>query len=146
MDKCKKVVKERRASPRIPASKVIPRGKLKFSSGQEVELVDINVDNGLRIKSKIMLKPGSSVRLRLDVPGGSYNLGGSIRRCRICGINQEEVQYEAAVILDEIVPLHLNTEWQNGDRKPLYAWLSFDASSTQAYQQSCISSGDETIQ
>ncbi len=123
------ITKERRASPRIPASKVIPRGTLRISSGQEVELIDINVDDGLRIRSKVMLKPGASVRLRLDVPGASYNLGGSIRRCRIYCIRQEEVLYEAGVILDEIVPLQLNAELQKADRKPLYAWLSMETSS-----------------
>ena len=120
------IIKERRSSPRIPASKVVPRGILRFPAGQEVELVDINVDDGLRIRSKLMLKPGSNVRLRLDVPGASYNLGGAVRRCRICSIGQEQIQYEAAVILDEILPLKLNAEIQKTPRKPLYAWLSLE--------------------
>jgi hypothetical protein len=78
--KMKPIARERRASPRIPASKVIPRGTLRFPAGQEVQLIDINVDDGLRIRSKILLKPGSAIRLRLDVPGASYNLAGSVRR------------------------------------------------------------------
>lgn len=123
------IAKERRSSPRIPADKVIPDGILSLPAGQEVELIDINVDDGLRIKSKVMLKPGSAIRLRLDVPGASYNLAGSIRRCMISGITQEEVQYEAAVILDEILPLQLNAELHKVPRKPLYAWLSMEQSS-----------------
>jgi hypothetical protein len=123
------IKKERRASPRIPASKVIPHGMLRFPAGQEVELIDINVDDGLRIRSKIMLKPGSAIRLRLDVPGASYSLGGSVQRCRIFNIRQEEIQYEAAVILDEIFPLQLNAELHKIPRRPLYAWLSMEKSS-----------------
>jgi hypothetical protein len=121
-------VKERRSSPRIPASKVIPGGALRFPAGQEVELVDINVDDGLRIRSKIMLKPGSTIRLRLDMPGASYNLGGSVRRCRIFSLGQEEIRYEAAIVLDEIFPLLLNAELYKVPRRPLYAWLSMEKS------------------
>jgi hypothetical protein len=120
------IFKKCRASVRIPASKVLQRWTLKFPAGQEVELVDLNVDDGIRIKSKIMLKPGSNVRLMLDTQGASYNLVGSIRRCRIIGIKQEEIEYEAAVILDEIIPLHLNSELHDIPRKPLYAWLSME--------------------
>lgn len=127
--KMRPIARERRASPRIPASKVIPRGTLRFPAGQEVELIDINVDDGLRIRSKIMLKPGSPIRLRLDVPGASYNLGGSVRRCRIFSIQQEEIQYEAAVILDEIFPLQLNAELRKIPKRALYAWLSMEKSS-----------------
>jgi len=121
-------VKERRASIRIPASKVIQHWTLRASTGQEVELVDINVDDGIQIKGRIMLKPGSRVRLMLDTPEASYDLGGSVRRCRVFSIKEEEIQYEAAVILDEILPLHLNAVLHKVPRKPLYAWLSIGKS------------------
>jgi hypothetical protein len=121
------IVKERRASIRIPASKVIRHRTLRASMGQEVELVDINVDDGIRIKGRIMLKPGARVRLMLDTPEASYDLGGSVRRCRIVSI-KEEIQYEAAVILDEILPLHLNAVLHKVPRKPLFAWLSIGKS------------------
>jgi len=120
--------KERRASIRIPASKVIQHWTLRASTGQEVELVDINVDDGIQIKGRIMLKPGSRVRLMLDTPEASYDLGGSVRRCRVVSIKEEEIQYEAAVILDEILPLHLNAVLHKVPRKPLYAWLSLGKS------------------
>jgi hypothetical protein len=93
-----------------------------------VELVDMNVDDGIRIKGKIMLKPGARVRLMLDTPETSYDLGGSVRRCRIVSIKEEEIQYEAAVILDEVLPLHLNAVLHRIPRRPLYAWLSMGKS------------------
>jgi len=120
--------KQRRASIRIPASKVIRLWTLRASTGQEVELVDINVDDGIRIKGKIRLKPGARVRLMLDTPEASYDLGGSVRRCRIVSIKEEEIQYEAAVILDEVIPLHLNAVLHKIPRRPLYAWLSMGKS------------------
>jgi hypothetical protein len=122
------IVKERRASIRIPASKVIRYWTLRTSTGQEVELVDINVDDGIRIKGRIMLKPGARLRLMLDTPEASYDLGGSVRRCRIVSIKEEEILYEAAVILDEILPLHLNAVLHKVPRKPLFAWLSIGKS------------------
>jgi hypothetical protein len=122
------IAKQRRASIRIPASKVIRHWTLRASTGQEVELVDINVDDGIRIKNRIMLKPGSRVRLMLDTPEASYDLGGSVRRCRIVSIKEEDIQYEAAVILDEILPLHLSAVLHKIPRRPLYAWLSMGES------------------
>jgi len=122
------IVKQRRASIRIPTSKVIRHWTLRASTGQEVELVDMNVDDGIRIKGKIMLKPGARVRLMLDTPETSYDLGGSVRRCRIVSIKEEEIQYEAAVILDEVLPLHLNAVLHRIPRRPLYAWLSMGKS------------------
>ena len=124
----KPIVKERRASIRIPASKVIRHWTLRASTGQEVELVDMNVDDGIQIKGRIMLKPGARVRIMLDTPEASYDLGGSIRRCRVVSIKEEEIQYEAAVILDEIIPLHLSAVLNMVPRKPLYAWLSIGKS------------------
>ncbi len=99
--------KERRASPRVPASQVIPHSKARLATGQEVELVNFNLNGAILIRSGIMLNPGAYVHMRLEIPGSSMNFGGRIRRCRISSIKQAKIQYEAAIILDENLPLPL---------------------------------------
>lgn len=104
------VDRERRASPRIPAEQAIPDAVMRLAAGQEVELININLDGGLLIKSDTMLKPGSYVRLRLDIAGESTTVGGCVRRCRIATIKNSKIYYEAAIILNEKFPLPLNTD------------------------------------
>ena len=100
-------VKERRASPRVPVKEVIPQGTARLATGQEVEMVNINLNGALLIRSMVALTPGSYVNMRLEVPGSLTNLCGRIRRCRITHIKQTKIQYEAAIILDENLPLPL---------------------------------------
>ncbi len=92
--------KERRASRRVPASEAIPHGSTRLASGQEVKLVNIGFNGTILVNSKKMLLPGSTVRLRLIMPGASMNLDGRIRRCRVTCLKQQKIQYEAAIILD----------------------------------------------
>jgi hypothetical protein len=99
--------RERRASPRVPAKEVIPQGTARLATGQEVELVNINLNGALLIRSIVALTPGSIVQMKLDLPGSSTYFGGRIRRCRITNIKQTRIQYEAAVIPDDNLPLPL---------------------------------------
>jgi hypothetical protein len=92
--------KERRASPRIAASEVIPHAVTRLASGQEVELVNISLNGAILINSRIMLAPGSSVRLKMKIPGSSMKLEGRIQRCKVIGLKEAKIQYEAAIILD----------------------------------------------
>jgi len=91
---------------------VIPHGTVKLATGLEVELVNINVDGGILIRSEVLIKPGSYVRLKLDVPGASANLGGYVRRCKIASIKHAKIHYEAAILLDEKFPFPLGAKLQ----------------------------------
>jgi hypothetical protein len=99
--------KDRRSSPRVPASEVIPHGTARLATGQEVELVNFNLNGAILLRSAIALTPGSYVQMRVDIPGSSINFAGRIHRCRIISINKVKIQYEAAIILNERLPLPL---------------------------------------
>jgi hypothetical protein len=116
--------KERRSAPRIPASKVVPHGSMRLAAGQEVELININVKGGILIRCETMLKPGSYVWLRLDIPGASATLGGYVRRCKIANIKDSKIQYEAGVLLDKPFPLPISAELQKLSLEPLHASLT----------------------
>jgi hypothetical protein len=105
MPKCKRINnKERRTAPRVSASKVIPDGTTELITGQEVELVNISLSGAILIYSKVMLLPGSPVRLKLKIPGHSMNIGGRIQRCRVVALKNAKIQYEAAIILNKAFP------------------------------------------
>jgi hypothetical protein len=109
--------KERRASPRFIASEVIPPAITKLATGQEVELVNINLSGSILISSGIMLAPGACVHLRMAIPGASMSLKGRVQRCRVIGLKQEKIQYEAAIIFDEGFPLPLAAKLELSDAK-----------------------------
>ena len=96
--------KERRASRRIPASKVIPHGIARLNTGHEVGLVNIGLNGTILVNTKIMMPPGSCVRLRLKISKALINLDGRIQRSRVVGLKQAKILYEAAVILDGGLP------------------------------------------
>jgi hypothetical protein len=96
--------KERRTSPRFLASEVIPRAITRLATGQEVELVNISLNGAILITCGIMMGPGSCVRLRVTMPGASMTMDGHVERCRIVGLKQAKVQYEAVIVLDEEFP------------------------------------------
>jgi hypothetical protein len=105
MSKFKRIVStDRRTAPRIPASKVIPHGATRLASGQEVDLINISLNRSMLIGCETMLAPGSTVRLKLDIPGHSLNLEGHVLRSRVTGLKMAKIQYEAAIILDEEFP------------------------------------------
>jgi hypothetical protein len=110
-------VKERRAAPRFLASEVIPRAVTRLATGQEVELVNISLNGGILITCGIMMGPGSSVRLRVTMPGASMTMDGHVERCRIVGIKQAKIQYEAVIILDEEFPQPLAAKLGLSDAK-----------------------------
>jgi hypothetical protein len=99
--------KERRTAPRFTASEVLPHAVTRLATGQEVELVNVSLNGGVLIHTGIMLAPGSCIRLRIALPGTDVNLDGRIQRCKIVGLKQAKIQYEAAIILDEGFPLPL---------------------------------------
>jgi hypothetical protein len=96
--------KERRASSRVPASKVIPHGVAKLTTGHEVGLVNIGLNGTILVNTKIMMPPGSCVRLRLKISRALINLDGRIQRSRVVGLKQSKIMYEAAIILDGGLP------------------------------------------
>ena len=97
--------KERRRFPRIPASEVVPQNAVVVAMGKKVELANFNLNGAILIKCEIALAPNSPVQMRLEIPGASMSLGGRIHRCRIVGIGKGGIQYEAAILLDEKLPL-----------------------------------------
>jgi hypothetical protein len=109
--------KERRAAPRFPASEVLPHAVTKLATGQEVELVNISLPGSVLIYANIMLTPGSCIRLRVAIPGSEMNLDGCVQRCKVVGLKQAKIQYEAAIILDEGFPMPLATKMGLSDLK-----------------------------
>jgi hypothetical protein len=107
MPKPKKIIKERRASRRVSASKVIPEGVVRLNTGQEVELVNIGLNGTILVRTRIMLPPGAYVRLRLRMPKNVFSLDGRIERSRVVGLKQTKIMYEAAVTLDGGLPTAL---------------------------------------
>jgi len=98
---------ERRASRRVSAAAIVPRGIAKLSTGQEVKLINISFAGAVLIHSNVVLSPGSSVRLKLKIPGSLIDLDGRIQRCRVIALKQEKVKYEAAVVFDGGLPQEL---------------------------------------
>ena len=107
--------KERRASRRVPASKVIPQGIARLNTGHEVALVNIGLNGTILVNTKIMMPPGSCVRLRLKVSKSLINLDGRIQRSRVIGLKQTKILYEAAIILDGGLPQPLVNLLQQPD-------------------------------
>jgi hypothetical protein len=103
----KRNTKERRHFARIPASEVVPQSMVVLAMGRKVELVNLNLNGAILIRSEIALAPRSSVQMRLEIPDSSLNFGGRVHRCRVVGINKSNTQYEAAILLDEKLPLPL---------------------------------------
>jgi hypothetical protein len=103
---------ERRASRRVLASKVIPQEITKLVSGQDVELINISKSGSILIYSDVVLLPGAYVRLRMKIPGSLLNLDGRIQRCKVTGLGQEKIKYEAAIIIDGGLPQALSQRLQ----------------------------------
>ena len=91
---------ERRTSRRVLASEVIPQGTTRLATGEEVGLVNISLSGAILITTKDMLPPGSVVRLGISIPDAAIDLKGRVQRCRVVGLKQAKIQYEAAVILE----------------------------------------------
>jgi len=108
---------ERRASRRALASIVIPQEITRLASGQDVELINISESGSILIYSDVMLLPGSCVRLRMKIPGSVLNLDGRIQRCRVTDLKQEEIKYEAAIIIDGGLPQALAQRLQFPDEE-----------------------------
>ena len=104
--------KERRSSRRIQASDVIPHAITRLASGQKVELVNIGLNGAVLINSAIMLAPGSYIRLRMALPDALVSLEGRVIRCRVVGLKQARIQYEAAIVIDEGLPSLLAEQLQ----------------------------------
>jgi len=98
-------IKERRHFPRITASEVISPSAVTLAMGKKVELINFNLNGAILIRSEAALAPNSPVQMLLEIPGSSMTFGGRIHRCRIIGIGKRANQYEAAIILDEKLPL-----------------------------------------
>ena len=96
--------KERRSSRRILASEAIPQAVTRLASGQRVELINIGLNGSILINSAIVLSPGSYIRLRMTISNALMTLEGRVVRCRVVGLKQAKIQYEAAVVLDEGLP------------------------------------------
>jgi hypothetical protein len=109
--------RERRSSRRLPANAIVPQGITRLSTGQEVKLININVNGGILIYSHTMLAPGSYVRLKMKIPGSLIHMDGRIQRCRIIDLKKEKVKYEAAIVLDGGLPKQLAERAQFLDRE-----------------------------
>jgi hypothetical protein len=117
--------KERRTSPRVPASEAFPHAVTRLVTGQRVELLNISADGSIAVRGGIRLRPGSPIGLRIDIPGVSMTLEGRVMRCRISSIMQEKCQYEAAIVLDKGFPLPLPEKvTQLAAEKPIMATLT----------------------
>jgi hypothetical protein len=103
----KRNAKERRRFPRIPALEIVPQSAVVLAMGQKVELVNFNLNGAFLIRSEFALVPSSPVQMRLEVPGVCMNIGGRVHRCRVIGIGMRATQYEAAIVLEEKLPLPL---------------------------------------
>lgn len=99
--------KERRTAQRIPAYDILPHAVTRLFTGQEVGLMNIGLNGSVLVRSKTMLAPGSPVRLSLEIPGTPLFLAGRVQRCRVVGLNMGEVRYEAAILLNDGLPLLL---------------------------------------
>jgi hypothetical protein len=113
------VTADRRAAPRVSASKAVPHRITKLASGQEVKLVNIGINGTVLINCSKMLSPGSYTRLKLQVPGAMINLEGRIRRCRVISLKYGKIQFEAAIILDGGLPKLLAERLQPQEEKCL---------------------------
>jgi hypothetical protein len=96
--------RERRASRRVRASEVIPYGVTRLATGQEIRLVNIALNGGVLIHSKTMLSPGAVVRIKLSTSGSEMILEGRVHRCKVIGLKQAIIQYEAVILLEEGFP------------------------------------------
>jgi hypothetical protein len=66
--------------------------------------VNLSLNGGILIHSKTMLSPGSFVRLRLDTRENGMVFEGRVHRCKVIGLRQAKIQYEAAIILEAGFP------------------------------------------
>ncbi len=105
MAKLKRIrTEERRSARRVSAAQVLPQAVTTLATGKEVKLINISVNGAILVHSSRVLSPNSSVRLRLKIPGSLMNLEGRVQRCRVIGLRQARVKYEAAIILDGELP------------------------------------------
>ena len=113
--------KERRSAHRLSASEVVPHAITRLSSGQKVELINLGLNGAVLIHSTIMLAPGSCIRLRMAIPDALMVLEGHVVRCRVIGLRQAKIQYEAAIVLDEGLPLPLTEKLQPSDTEDTFS-------------------------
>ena len=113
--------KERRSSRRILASEAIPYAVTRLASGQKVELINIGLNGSVLIQSAIVLSPGSYIRLRMTINNVLTTLEGHVIRCRVVGLRQAKIQYEAAIVLDEGLPPLLAQTLQVSDTEDSHA-------------------------
>jgi hypothetical protein len=109
LKKTSQASRERRQSPRVPASEIIPQGTARLVSGQEVKLANISLGGALLLNSVIMLTPGKYIRLQLTTNDKEYTFGGRVLRSRVSGMDHARLQYEAVIILDEEFPFPLTS-------------------------------------
>jgi hypothetical protein len=82
----------------------MPQSNIRLASGQEVELVNIALNGGVLINSKTMLSPGSFVRLKVNSLESGMVLEGRVHRCKVVGLKQAKIQYEAVILLEDGFP------------------------------------------
>ena len=98
------VVRERRASPRRPASELPFLKSVKLLAGPEVRLIDVS-RGGAQLESETPLPPGTRVCLRLVTTDTTLLIDGRVLRSRVSCLQPGLVRYRSAVAFDEEVAL-----------------------------------------
>jgi hypothetical protein len=98
------VVRERRASPRRPASELPFLKSVKLLAGPEVRLIDVS-RGGAQLESETPLPPGTRVCLRLVTTDTTLLIEGRVLRSRVSCLQPGLVRYRSAVAFDEEVAL-----------------------------------------
>ena len=96
--------KERRASPRRPASELPFLKSVKLLAGPDVRLVDVS-RGGALLESDTPLPPGTKICLRLVTTDTTLLIDGRVLRSRVSCLQAGLVRYKSAVAFDEEVAL-----------------------------------------
>ncbi len=96
--------KERRASPRRPASEVTFLKSVRLLAGPDVRLVDVS-RGGALLESDTPLPPGTRICLRLVTTDTTLLIDGRVLRSRVSCLQPGLVRYRSAVAFDEDVAL-----------------------------------------
>jgi hypothetical protein len=98
------IVRERRASARMPALTIEGLERARLRPGRTAHIVDLSA-GGVLIETDWRLMPGMRVELQLGEPVALFRVAGRVLRCHVALLDRERIRYRGALAFEEQLPL-----------------------------------------
>ena len=97
------VVRERRASARVPALTIEGMERARLRPGRMAHIVDLSAGGAL-IETDWRLFPGMRVEMQLGEPVVLFRVAGRVLRCHVVLLDRERIRYRGALMFEEQLP------------------------------------------